>query len=214
MTEWRFDELRKLCNEQEIPVLNIYLQSLEWRWRRADFHAERAQETFEELMRLPEFVFGNEVYMDAMFKYEADVEACCQALHSLADILAQIINIVLLGSSFSEEDVTFSKVKREVVPDSSVRSCMDNFRRSNAFCYINGFCNTIKHRHLIHTSFRVESGGTTRNEEGFVFHQFIYRGTTFPETWGSDILKVHREDVRQLITNIGLSINTFKDAQS
>jgi hypothetical protein len=39
---------------------------------------------------------------DSVFSYEANVEACVQSLHSLGDILAQIINVVILKSHFGK----------------------------------------------------------------------------------------------------------------
>jgi hypothetical protein len=42
MTKWNFSELSKLCEEKGIPGAKIYQNSLGWRWKRADYHAEAA----------------------------------------------------------------------------------------------------------------------------------------------------------------------------
>jgi hypothetical protein len=49
----------------------------------------------------------------------------------------------------------------------------------------------------------------TRNESGLLFEEFIFKGNTYPQTWGSDILKKHRFHLLHLITEIGLNINKF-----
>jgi hypothetical protein len=99
MPKWNFLELSKLCEEKGIPGARIYQNSLGWRWQRADYHADTAKKIWSDLFKEP-FTFGDQRSYEAIFSYEAQVESCVQSLHALADILAQIINVVILRARF------------------------------------------------------------------------------------------------------------------
>jgi len=87
----------------------------------------------------------------------------------------------------------------------SARQLIDD----GTFQYIEAFCNTIKHRRLIKTDFRAEYGENARNESGLQFEEFTFKGNAYPQTWGSDILEKHRFHLLDLITGVGLNINTY-----
>ena len=156
MTKWNFSELSKLCEEKGIPDAKIYRNSLAWRWKRAGYHADMASKVWSDLFK-ESFSFADQRCYEAIFSYEAQVESCVQALHSLADILSQIINVVVLGSRLQGDHVSIKKVveimeKEGIAPDvaKSTRQLLDD----KLFNYVEAFCNTIKHRRLIKTDFR------------------------------------------------------------
>jgi len=211
MTKWNFSELRKLCEEKGIPDSKIYQNSLAWRCKRADYHADMASKVWSDLFK-ESFSFVDQRCYEAIFSYEAQVESCVQSLHSLADILSQVINVVVLGNKFPEDHVSIKKVVKTmeqegIAPDvaKSTRQLLDD----KLFNYIEAFCNTVKHRRLIKTNFRAEYSENARNESGLLFEEFIFKGSTYPQTWGSDILEKHRFHLLDLITEIGLTINKF-----
>lgn len=209
--QWSFEELRDMCRKKGIPDSVIYQNSLGRYWRQAGFHAEKAQEVWKALFG-SSFTLGDKRFNEAVFSYEAYVEACVRALHSMADILAQIINVVILRNRFPEHRVSAKKItefmeKHGTAPQVTKR--MREFIDSDVFRYIDAFCNTIKHRRLIKTHMRMEYGGDYRNETGIKFKQFHFKGVAYPETWGSDILKKYRNQIRDLVNNIGLALNRF-----
>ena len=211
MGKWNFSELNELCRGKGIPDAKIYQNSLDWRWKRADYHAEMASNVWSDLFK-ESFSLGDQRFNKAVFSYEAQVEACIQSLHSLGDILSQIINVLVLDSRFSEDAVTIKKVvklmkKEYLAPEiaESTRQFLDD----PSFKYIEAFCNTIKHRRLIKTDFRAEYGENVRNESGLRFEEFIFQGNTYPQTWGSDILEKYRLHLLDLITEVGLHINKY-----
>jgi uncharacterized protein (DUF2336 family) len=167
---WSFDELRELCrkkgiSEEVISRFSNFATSLDWRYHRAKFHAEQAHTIWENLLS-QSFTFGDEKYSEAEFSYEAFVEACVQSLHSMADILGQIINIVILQEHLSEDDVFIKKVAARMESTGVATIVLTELRKlliSNEFSYIEAFCNTIKHRRLIKTEYRIEYGGDYRN---------------------------------------------------
>ncbi|MEJ2671424.1 MAG: hypothetical protein P8168_04315, partial [Deltaproteobacteria bacterium] len=71
------------------------------------------------------------------------------------------------------------------------------------------FCNTIKHRRLIKTEYRIEYGGNYRNEEGLVFIEFNFKGVTYPKTWAKDIIDKYREEIFNLVVEVGLKVNDY-----
>ncbi len=216
MKTWSFEELRGLCrgkgiSDNVISNFSTYGTSLDWRYHRAKFHAEQAHNIWKDLVS-QSFSFGDERYNEAEFSYEAYVEACVQSLHSMADILGQIINIVLLGGHFSEDNASLKKVAGYIKKGGIAPNVLTNLKElldSKEFRYIEAFCNTIKHRRLIKTQFRAEYGGDYRNEEGLVFEEFNYKAVTYPKTWAKDIIDKYREKVFNMVVEVGLKINDF-----
>jgi hypothetical protein len=204
---WSFEELREISKRLGFPETTIYQNSLEWRWQRADFHAEMANKVWEDLFKST-FSTGDQRFRDSVFSYEANVEACVQSLHSLGDMLAQIINVVILKSHFGESQVSALRVARAIV-EPKILTPLNKFLGSYEFRYVDAFCNTIKHRRLIRSEFGAEYGEDYRNETGIKFIQFNYGNTTYHETWGSDIVGEYRYVIRDRITQVGIVINEF-----
>ena len=211
MGKWRFSELNKLCEEKGIPDAKIYQNSLEWRWKRADYHAEMASEVWSDLFK-ESFSFVDQRCYEAIFSYEAQVESCVQALHSLADILAQIINVLVLSNRLPEASVSVKSVVKIMEDEGIAPAIAKSIRQlidDGVFQYIEAFCNTIKHRRLIKTDFRAEYGENARNESGLRFEEFTFKGNVYPQTWGSDILEKYRFHILDLITEVGLNIYVY-----
>ena len=211
MTRWKFSALNELCKAKGIPDAKLYQTSLNRRWKRAEYHAETAARIWSNHFK-GSFSIPDEQNDKPFFSYEAQVESCAQSLHALADILAQIINMVVLRGKRKEDDVSIKAIlktmqKEDIAED--VVTQVNKLLSDDAFRYIEAFCNTIKHRRLIRTNFRAEHGETTRNENGLIFEEFTFKGNVYPQTWGSDILEQYRVRVFKLITNIGLSINAY-----
>jgi hypothetical protein len=184
---------------------------LVWRWQRTDYHAEKATEVWSELMESAVILYGED-FNEAVFAQEAQVEACVQSLHAMGDILAQIINIVMLGGRFREDDVTLKRVARQEMP-TELSSVLNAFIQSNEYSYVEAFCNTIKHRRLIPSDLRGEFGEGYRNEFGIRFNGFSYKGADYPETWASDIIDPYRTTIGVLVNEVGITINRLLQAQ-
>jgi len=211
MEKWQFSELNKLCEEKGIPDAKLYQNSLGWRWKRADYHAEVASKVWVDLFK-ESFSFVDQRCYEAIFSYEAQVESCVQSLHSQADILAQIINVLVLSNRLTEESVSIKTVVK-ILEDEGIAPAVAKSSRQliddEIFQYIEAFCNTIKHRRLIKTDFRAEYGENARNESGLRFEEFTFKGNAYPQTWGSDILEKYRFHLLDLITEVGLNINAY-----
>lgn len=211
MTKWNFSELSKMCEEKGIPSAKIYQNSLSWRWKRADYHADTAERIWSDLFK-ESFVFGDQRSYEAIFSYEAQVESCVQSLHALSDILAQIINVVVLHAGFQENEVSIKRVVKKMEEEGIADEVTIRLRElldDTVFNYVEAFCNTIKHRRLIKMNFRAEYGESARNKSGLLFEEFTFKGKVYPQTWGSDIIDKYRFHLLNRIEEIGLSINYY-----
>lgn len=211
MTDWDFIELKRLCQERSISDARVYRIALVWRKNRADYHAEMAKQIWSDLFK-ESFSLGDQRFNEAVFIYEAHVESCVFSLHAMADILAQIINVIVLRDQFKEGFVVIERVIQEMRKKHIALEVADkakNLLRDNTFQYIGAFCNTIKHRRLLQSNFQAEYGEKARNESGLKFEAFQYKGHSFHQEWGSDIIGQYRSHLLSLITEIGLSINRY-----
>jgi hypothetical protein len=221
---WDLEEFKELCANQGLPDTKVYQATLGLKTWRAKNFGERSQKVWEDFISSKtesrvgdadlhttsyriEIRGGDEDLHTTWFESESYIEAALQALHSMADVLAQIINVVVLGGRFSEADVTMRKVRQQLgnlAPDvaASIQQLID----SEEFKYTNGFVNTIKHRRLLDTELSVEVGRGIKM--GLRFQPFTY-GQSFPSMWTSDIVENIIPRVIDNINAIGNALNDY-----
>ncbi|HKZ82296.1 MAG TPA: hypothetical protein VJ793_01410 [Anaerolineae bacterium] len=108
---WNLEELRNLCAAKGLPDSTVYQNALYWKLQRADFHKKQSETIWSNLFSAhQELQIYGEEWIQAQFAYESHVEAAMQSLHSMADILAQIINQAILNGALLEDEVSFSGV--------------------------------------------------------------------------------------------------------
>lgn len=213
---WDYEELRKLCQKRGVRCSIAYQNALQWKLWRADYHAERAQAVWSELDQLVEvkgpIVVGGQDWSETEFASTAETEAAAQALHSMADILAQIINEAVLKRPLSGAQVTLFNVCKNLKNQknaSSVASRIEALQASKEFDYLHAFVNTIKHRRLLDTEWRAEYGEGARDERGIRFKAFTYKGKSYSTIWASDILNDYKNKVVDLICAVGNAVNDY-----
>ena len=214
---WDYEELRKLCQAQGVQDSTVHQNALQWKVWRADYHAETAKAIWNELDQVFRAkggigVVGDRDWQKADFASTAETEAAAQALHSMADILAQIVNKSVLKKPLPETQVTLSKVCEDLkkqMDASNVMSKVVALQTSKEFDYLNAFVNTIKHRRLLDTEWSAEYGKDTRNEEGIRFKAFIYKGRSYSTIWASDILDGYKKRIADLICAVGNAVNDY-----
>lgn len=213
---WDYVELRDLCQKQGLPDSTVYQNALQWKLWRADYHAERAREVWCELDQIGKengpVNVGGEEWQKAEFGSTAETEAVAQVLHSMLDVLAQILNITLLNPPLSESNVCLHRVAKELKEANyapEVLTEIKSLQNNVAAKYLRAFVNTIKHRHLLDTDFRAEFGEDTRNEEGVRFKAFKYGGKPYPTVWASDIIASYRKSVVEGICAVGRAVNDY-----
>jgi len=213
---WDCEELRTLCHRHALPDSTTYQNALQWKLQRADYHAESAQEAWSEIDRIAEekgrIQVGGKEWMAAEFAVTAETEAAAQVLHSMLDVLSQIVNLTLLQPPLSEAEASLHKVIRKLGEQNrapQVATELESLRDCYAAEYLDAFVNTIKHRHLLDTDFRAEFGEGTRNEQGVRFKAFTRNGTPYPVVWASEILDRYRQNITEGICAVGKAINDY-----
>jgi len=213
---WDYEELRGLCQQHGLPDSTLYQNVLQWKLWRAGYHAERAQEVWCELDQIAKekgsVKVGGEEWQRVEFASTAETEAVAQVLHSMLDILAQILNLTLLNPPLAESSASFYTVKEKLKRAnraSQVLTEMETLQDSDAAKYLGAFVNTIKHRHLLDTDFRAEYGNGTRNEQGVRFKAFTRNGDPYTAVWASDIFASYRKSVVEGICAVGSAVNDY-----
>jgi len=219
--KWNIKELRGLLiNKYGDVILSRfegYISTIHLKKRKADYHAEKSEKLWKELFNRSAIRFSSRYFRETMDSATTDVEAMVQALHSTGDILAQVVNLAVLGSKgLLEEKVNVNQVlkrmkKQKIALD--VQKPLLLFKKSDEFQYISAFCNTIKHRKLLdikyHTHCDFIKKGVYRIEEGVRFKEFTYRGKTFPVTWSHIIIGEYRAKIYKMLCDVGISINNY-----
>jgi hypothetical protein len=213
---WDFVELRGLCQKQGIADSTVHQNALQWKLWRADYHAERAQAVWSELDQIVKakggIQVGGQEWQKAEFASTAETEAAAQALYSMADILAQIVNKAVLKTPLSEAEVSLSGVRDDLKEQGDapiVVSKIESLQNSKEFKYLNAFVNTIKHQHLLDTEHRAEFGKGKRNEDGIRFKAFTYKGRSYSTVWASDMLYAYKKRMADLICAVGNAVNDY-----
>jgi hypothetical protein len=184
---------------------------LTWRQCHANFHKEEAQKTWTSLLKFhnPE----DKLIVDSLFSYDANLVACIQSLHSMGDILDQIVNVLVLKEPLPEEKVnnkTISEKLGKLSTNPYIKRIYDSrkkLRDSNEFIYINAFCNMIKHRRLI--NIKAKSEDILSQEMKPTVDSFEFKHGNFPTTFGSEILEKHTIKIYRLVIDVGFDINEY-----
>lgn len=207
MTTWNREEFYDLCKQNGISEPTLYFESLNWHLDLANFHKDNAKVAWEDLFKLP-FSTSDEKFDRALYSYEYYAVTSVLFSHQMADILDQIINIVILKAILSEDKVNANNIERELSKLGSATKIVnsrDTLRKSYGFLYLSAFCNIVKHRSLINIS-KVRTSGPRWMP---IFKEFVYNGKTYPETRGEDILDGYLNHINELIVKVGLDINDY-----
>jgi hypothetical protein len=167
MPEWKNEEFRSLVatryGEEAAKTSLPMILSVQWKIRLAGYHAGESKNLLEpftgswkDMMR---YLYStasesSQQFSTAVVKSEAHLIACAAAVHSLADIMAQVVFIGtgLPPDSVAEDwrglnSVTGALKKAKLAP-TVVRS-LEDLDQSGSFRYIQAYANTTKHRRLV-----------------------------------------------------------------
>jgi len=216
---WNIEELRKLyivkvVRKNEL-LLEEFLSSIGQKMDRANYHAQKAKEAWEEFFKASIVTIPSPQFDVATNVSVAETEALVNVLNSMADILAQVINMTLLelvNQSMPEDEVFAYKVldKLSKFPQyQNVTRIFSLFLNSGEFKYMNAFCNTMKHRKLLDIDYHLHINYREKGkvQEGLRFKEFNYKGTLFPVTWSAVIQEGYRLKIYDYICDVGIEIN-------
>jgi len=167
--KWDFKKLNKICKTKKLPDSKAYQKALVWKRELALFHSAQSNVVWDKLFCTHQkLIVGDKKWWDTHIASEAHVIVATQVLHSMADIL-EIINQVVLCGALPEHNVSLYSVlcelhKKAVAPN--IFTKVTKFKNSTEFEYIDAFVNTIKHRRILDTNYHAEYGTGKRNDQG------------------------------------------------
>jgi len=223
---WKTQEIRELCPNCIAIEAKAYIKAIKNKIDRILFAVHLLSTTDGSLPTNFEYT----ALRSSQLKVEIYIESIVTNLHSLADVLAHVINVIVLKPLQAESQylvgrhITISAVKTKLNNLSSLdpvkRLCIagitkeiDTLIQSVEFKYIAAFTNTIKHRSLLDTELfiRYESGNLM--DSGFRIDQFNYESVHFPQTKCSIVAMDYRKKVIDLVFDVGNRINNYCRAE-
>ncbi len=215
---WDLETFKQLCDSKSLPDSRVYQKALYGKNIKALILVEKLVEIQKIFWNTyPSFMItdsqANKAFSKMLIESEIYMEAAIQNIHSMADILCQIINVVLLNSTLHEAKVDLNSVilKLDSMSKHNVKNALENLRNSDEFKYIAAFSNTIKHRRLMDTDYHAKLGGGTANTHGLRFIEFTYDKPSKPsERYDSvldtTIIENYIPKIRDLIESVGQEI--------
>lgn len=218
---WKSQELRNLCPPAIISEAEIYVKAIKNKIDRISFLVIQLNKS----NGLIPVNFSSVTLRSSQLEVEIYIESLVTNLHSLADVLAQIVNVIVLkplqekSQYLKEKQIDIQKVKDRLSKITSIDSErgtyineiikeIESMTTLDAFLYIEGFANTIKHRNLIDTSLVIGN----LIPPGYKVDAFEYKGKKILQTECSKICTNYKEDVIDKVLNIGNSINKYCQA--
>ncbi|HET6228832.1 MAG TPA: hypothetical protein VFE05_02070 [Longimicrobiaceae bacterium] len=141
---------------------------------------------------------------------EAHIIAFAQSLHSTADILAQVICIVL-GIDSASRRRKYSPGMKDLKENADVRSrfpllheAIRQLLTSPEFHYLDGYTNTVKHRSLVDTLFTLS---TKEDRRGIRIQSFEYGDRKMESKWADNFIGRDFRRYWSLLCSVGMSMN-------
>lgn len=216
---WDLTHFRNLCSDLGFPDTNHYLESLNWLILKSSYHSHAAKQwhtLFEsekgDVVSID--LFGQE-WRRSVAATAAETEALILALRACCDVLAQVLNRVVLKEPMSERKVDVHKVKDRLGKESKdhpIYSKLEDLTTNDKFVYISDFCNRIKHRSFIEHSWFFDMNPEAKIGFGVRFVSFSFNGRIHPEEWTDTIVSSYRKEVVDHVNSIGQTLNIHLEA--
>lgn len=215
-TTKEFKDLVKACyGEEQVKKLDRPLSSIFWKKMLAQYHSEESIRLYrsylsvesvegskEELIQVVNQVLvaasGSEKenrFLKAVIPSEAHVIAFAQSIHSIADILAQVIYVGLnldinLTKPIPEDKRNLYNVnegmrKKKFAPN--VVKSVDTLKQLPEYQYLQAYVNTTKHYRLVNATHFISLVSETP-KYGLQIPLFEYKGHSFTEKWTTDFV--------------------------
>ena len=224
---WNLEQFNALCISKKLLDCTMYQKALFWKQQKVNFLVLQSKEVWNNFWQ--EHFWQNNgsinfqeqkvaiAFKDAQFQSETYIEAVAQNLHSMVDVLCQVINQVVLGSRLHEADVDLRKTIEELQKKQSTQdivTALEELRDSPEFKYIAAFVNTIKHRRLLDTEYYGEFGQDKSNIIGIRFLGFEYEKPKkliekYDDTFAETITDIYMQRIFALIDSVGKATDTY-----
>jgi len=217
---WNFTEYRQLVINRYgqlcMDDLEKHSNTLKWNQQKILLHKEAIEQCWNNIFQPSIVSFGDKKFKNGYFFSMAEGEAIIHSLHSNADILAHLINVILDSSKLLINEVYFGTVlgelkKHNIAPN--VAKTMQELLDTPEFKYVKAFCNTIKHYCLINASWSpgnvLNPGGYEKIKSSMKFNPFIYKNNDYSEVHLHNIYESYTVTISDKICAIGNNLNNF-----
>ncbi|WJV31980.1 hypothetical protein QTG56_25545 (plasmid) [Rossellomorea sp. AcN35-11] len=193
---WNVEEFRRSAIFKGITVPEDFIESMEYNINRSHYHSESSKEYWDSLYSTsgPNEVSVSRVAAEIETKSEFEFIAALQAIHPLADLMGQILNVTLLEDPMPIHRVDLNRVKSQLSrrPElSEVVVRISELLESEEFLFIGAFVNTIKHRNIIEVEHYGEFGQGTANRMGLRTLRFSYKNNDYDPMWVKEVLDLY-----------------------
>lgn len=216
MVTWKTEELGELIKvkfgESVSEQSKLFINSIAWKIDVANYHRTEAKNAFNGLFD------RNEIDIEAVFRQiftdekreelnkailvcESNIVAAAYALHSIPEIIVQLIAIVL-NLGINVHDIKINKVLEKII-DSKLKNEIQSLIKRDDFIYLSDFVNTTKHIRLVSPIFQSEILG---RYQGVIFKDFKYKKNEYHSKRDIDFLD-ELSDISYSILNIGSMLN-------
>ncbi len=225
---WNAQELLQLCPHQVIDEARVYIKTIQNKLDRILFAVEKldASVSSHSLQLSSE---KSQEFRRLQLEVEIYFESIAHNLHSLADVLAHIIYKFVIepfskvSLELRENQINIKKVKeklRTIQADASIDSVkqryvsciadsVDSFVNLAEFNYTEDLVNTIKHRKLLDTEFRLTSIQGKVIDLGFFVEEFEKDERNHSALKIKNYVETYRITIIDTFFSVGNSINDY-----
>jgi hypothetical protein len=212
MATWNLKELREIAKDcqgnQKKKELVEFLDSFDWKNKATYYHLLQADESIKKFSDLEmDEVFDrlvlNDEEINLSFKIrEISLVSSVLTANTLTEVLAQVLNMVLLGSVLKVNDVTSYKVLKKM-SSGTLKSKFTALLDSDENKYISAFANTTKHLNLVKPEYHLSYDDKYHCVR---FKEFSYKNKPFPAICDVELIKTIKNH-RSKCVEFGCSIN-------
>tara|TARA_Y100000296_G_C5159014_1_gene250785 strand:- start:963 stop:1631 length:669 start_codon:yes stop_codon:yes gene_type:complete len=190
------------------------MDSFDWKNKASLYHINTANEVFlnysgkddQDVMDMMHRILSNEVdeeFEKAKRIREFSLVAAATSVHTLPELLAQIISVTLNPEIKDVHSISFNRVIKKI-KETKYKVKLESLQNSEEYKYINAFANTVKHITLVKPKYTV--GFDPENYHGIVFDRFQFKGTPFKATRDEKLIEyIHA--IRTFCVNLGKDLN-------
>ncbi|MFN7520176.1 MAG: hypothetical protein ACK5Q0_06400, partial [Lysobacteraceae bacterium] len=141
----------------------------------------------------------------------AEIIACVQSMHAVADTLAHVIYFALAmdrngATKLNERDVSARSLTKKL-PLGKIREMVETLKESDGFVYLESLVNHCKHRSLVPIPYHYDLSGEPSARQGFWFAEFTHDGVSHVAREVDGYLKAEYERQSRLVIAIGNVLN-------
>lgn len=231
---WDLEALKTLVRNKQgadvVTTLEPLLNSVGRKFELARYHSIESRrlidqyfgdDEFENYNKAIRFIFDRvnkdeealQFFQDA-FIAEANIVAYSHAVHSVFDIIGQLLIISLnIGSLFTAKEPVYlstvrDRMSKRGIADGVVTE-INNASECESFKYLNAFVNTNKHRCLVTMPYIVSMDATEKVPYGIRIDSFTYKDHAYDQKWAGVFVTDEYLELSERIVGIGNSINSY-----